>query len=188
MGALKEVRIPAIGDFKDVKIIEVMVGPGDSVKAEDSLITLESDKATMEIPSPFAGVVKEVRCKVGDKVSEGSPVLLLEVSDGAEAKASVGPPFDVVPAIETAPPPFMPPPPSVTLPSLPSAVSAPSAHAQIGEAEFAKAHASPSVRRFARELGVDLGKLQGSGPKGRILKADIQAFVKRELTSPRTEA
>jgi len=120
MGAIKEVRIPAIGDFKDVKIIEVMVGPGDSIKAEDSLITLESDKATMEIPSPFAGVVKEMRCKLGDKVSEGSPILLLEVSDGAERKASLGPPLDVVPAIETAPPPSMPPPSSVTAPSLPS--------------------------------------------------------------------
>jgi pyruvate dehydrogenase E2 component (dihydrolipoamide acetyltransferase) len=188
MGDLKEVRIPAIGDFKDVKIIEVMVGPGDSVKAEDSLITLESDKATMEIPSPFAGVVKEVRCKVGDKVSEGSPVLLLEMGDGAEAKASVGPPFDVVPAIEIAPPPSMPPSPLATTPSLPSAVPAPPAPADIDEAEFAKAHASPSVRRFARELGVDLGKVQASGPKGRILKADVQGFVKRELTRPRVEA
>ncbi len=188
MGALKEVRIPAIGDFKDVKVIEVMVGPGDSVKAEDSLITLESDKATMEIPSPFAGVVKEMRCKVGDKVSEGSPVLLLEMSDGAEAKAAVGPPFDVVPAIDTTPPPPMPPPPLATTPSPPSAVPAAPPPVQVGEAEFAKAHASPSVRRFARELGVDLGSVQGSGPKERILKADIQAFVKRELASPRTGA
>lgn len=188
MGAIKEVRVPDIGDFKEVKVIEIMVGPGDSVKAEDSLITLESDKATMEIPSPFAGVVKEMRCKVGDKVAEGSPILLLEVSDGAESKAFLGPPLDVVPAIETAPPPSMPPPPSVTPPSIPSAVSAPSASAQIDEAGFAEAHASPSVRRFARELGVDLGKVQASGPKGRILKGDIQAFVKRELTSPRREA
>jgi pyruvate dehydrogenase E2 component (dihydrolipoamide acetyltransferase) len=185
MGELREVRIPAIGDFKDVKVIEVMVGPGDSIKAEDSLITLESDKATMEIPSPFAGVVKEVRCKVGDKVSEGSSVLLLEMSDGAEAKAAIGPPFDVVPAIDTAPPPSVPP--LATTPSPPSAVPAAPPPGRVGEAEFAKAHASPSVRRFARELGVDLGKVQASGPKGRILKADVQGFVKRELTSPRTE-
>ncbi len=188
MRELKEVRVPAIGDFKDVKVIEVLVGPGDSVKAEDSLITLESDKATMEIPSPIAGVVKEMRCKVGDKVSEGSPILLLEVSDSAIAPTPLAPPLDVVPAIHTAPPPPMPPPPLATTPSLPSAVPPAPVPVQVGEEEFAKAHASPSVRRFARELGVDLGNVQASGPKGRILKGDVQGFVKRELASPRTEA
>ncbi|MFQ5992384.1 MAG: dihydrolipoyllysine-residue acetyltransferase [Nitrospiraceae bacterium] len=188
MEALKEVRVPDVGDFKDVNIIEVMVAPGDSVNAEDSLITLESDKATMEIPSPFGGVVKEMCCKVGDKVSEGSPILLLEVSDSAAAQAPLQAPSDVVTAAEPATPPSMPPPPPVTTPSLPPAVSASSALAEIDEAAFAKAHASPSVRRFARELGVDLGKVLGSGPEGRILKGDVQGFVKRELSRPWAEA
>jgi pyruvate dehydrogenase E2 component (dihydrolipoamide acetyltransferase) len=169
---MKEVLVPDIGDFKDVEVIEVLVKPGDAISAEQSLVTLESDKATMEIPSPAAGVVKEIRVKVGDKVSQGSPVLMLEA---AEAGA------------ESAPPPAASAPSAALAPAAPS--PAPAARqmaiprrepvpAEPQEATAAKAHASPSVRKFARELGVDLGQVRGSGPKGRVLHEDVQAFVK----------
>jgi pyruvate dehydrogenase E2 component (dihydrolipoamide acetyltransferase) len=155
-----EVKVPDIGDFKDIPVIEVLVKPGDSVEKEAPLVTLESDKATMEVPSPSAGVVRELRVKVGDKVSEGSPVLTLEpAGDGpATTKPAAGEPA-------------------------PAAATAPAAAAN--EAGFAAAHASPSVRRFARELGVDLARVKGTGPKDRVLKEDVQNFVKAELARPR---
>ncbi|HEV7394219.1 MAG TPA: dihydrolipoyllysine-residue acetyltransferase [Burkholderiales bacterium] len=185
-----EVKVPDIGDYKDVPIIEVFVKPGDDVNAEDSLITVESDKATMEVPSPTSGKVKELRVKVGDKVSEGSLVLVLEAAD-AKSKPQQAPTQSASVA------PIQPVPPTRAQQSSPAATGpqrapeqlAGSAPAQqravIDEAGFGHAHASPSVRRLAREFGVDLSKLKGSGPKERILKEDVQAYVKVELAKPR---
>ena len=172
---MKEVLVPDIGDFKEVAVIEVLVKPGDAVAKEQSLITLESDKATMEIPSPEAGVVKELRLKVGDKVSQGAPILMLEAGGAAPAAHETAPAAAAAsgPARIAAEP-------APTPPELPLA---PAAHPrpvprEPREAIVSKPHASPSIRLFARELGVDLARVQGSGPKGRILKEDVQAFVK----------
>ena len=163
------VKVPDIGDFKDVAIIEVLVKPGDTVSAEQSLITVESDKATMEIPSPAAGKIAELKVKLGDKVSEGTPILVLE-AEGAPAAdaapaAQAAPSKAPVSAIEAT----MPPRPPVPL--------------EPKEAVASKPHASPSVRKFARELGVDLARVKGSGPKGRIVHSDVQAFVKGALAA-----
>jgi pyruvate dehydrogenase E2 component (dihydrolipoamide acetyltransferase) len=184
MGSLRDVVVPDIGDFKSVPVIEVLVKPGDLIKAEDSLITLESDKATMEVPSPVGGVIKEMKVKVGDKVSEGSPILVMEVAEGAGAAKPAEPAADKAPAAAPAktpaPAPAAAPPPAQ--PARAAAAPAPAPGARIDEAGFAAAHASPGVRRFARELGVDLAKIKGSGPKGRILKEDIQNFVKSAVS------
>ncbi len=177
-----EVKVPDIGDFKNIPVIEILVKPGDTVRAEDPLVTLESDKATMEVPSPAAGTVKEIRIKVGDKVSEGALVLMLEAgteAPAAVAKASPAPAAPVAPvaaaqAAKPAPAPA----------AKPAPAAAPAAVA-VDEAGFGKAHASPSVRRFSRELGVDLSRVKGSGPKDRVTKEDVQAFVKTELSKPR---
>jgi pyruvate dehydrogenase E2 component (dihydrolipoamide acetyltransferase) len=173
---MKEVLVPDIGDFKDVEVIEVLVKPGDAISAEQSLVTLESDKATMEIPSPAAGVVKEIRVKVGDKVSQGSPVLMLEAADaGAESAPPPAPP-PAASAPSAAPAPAAPSPaPAARQMAIPRREPVP---AEPQEATAAKAHASPSVRKFARELGVDLAQVRGSGPKGRVLHEDVQSFVK----------
>jgi len=183
MGSLRDILVPDIGDFKNIPVIEVLVKPGDSIKAEDALISLESDKATMEVPAPFAGVVKEMKIKLGDKVSEGTAILSLEVSEGAapaaEApKAAAPAPAPSAPAAK-APEAKAPAPVS---PAAPAPAAQPSA--SIDEEGFSLAHASPSVRRFARELGVDLGRVKGSGPKERILKEDIAEFVKSALAQP----
>jgi len=175
MGANSEVTVPDIGDFKNVDVIEVLVKPGDAVQKEQSLITVESDKATMEIPSPSAGVVKELRVKTGDKVSRGSPILVLETQDGfagvqapaPTAQKSAAParePARVAPAVGVSP----------IRPALVSEPVRPDSTASPG----IMPHASPSVRKFARELGVELTRLKGSGPKGRITQADVQEFVK----------
>lgn len=181
-----EVKVPDIGEFKNIPVIEVLVKPGDTVKAEDPLVTLESDKATMEVPSPAAGVVKEIRIKVGDKVSEGALVLMLEA--GAEAAAPAPTSADPAPApapAAAAPQPAKPAPSPAAKPApVPAATASPAA-VTVDEAGFGKAHASPSVRRFARELGVDLSRVKGSGPKERVTKEDVQSFVKSELSKPR---
>ena len=183
MATIKEVLVPDIGDFKDIPVIEVLVKPGDQVKAEDSLITLESDKATMEVPAPFDGTVKDLRINVGDNVSEGTVILSLEESGSnpaeapkEQAQADAAP----APAAEAATPTPVAAPAAPTLAPTPTSTPAPSMPV-MDEASFAKAHASPGVRRFARELGVDLGQITGTGPKSRILKEDIQAFVKRSM-------
>jgi pyruvate dehydrogenase E2 component (dihydrolipoamide acetyltransferase) len=178
-----EVKVPDIGDFKNIPVIEILVKPGDTVRAEDPLVTLESDKATMEVPSPAAGTVKEIRIKVGDKVSEGALVLMLEAgteAPAATAKAAPAPAAPVAPVAAAAPA-AKPAPPSA---AKPAPAAAPAAVA-VDEAGFGKAHASPSVRRFSRELGVDLSRVKGSGPKDRVTKEDVQAFVKTELSKPR---
>jgi len=189
MASLKDVLVPDIGDFKDVPVIEVLVKPGDTVNPEDSLITLESDKATMEVPAPFGGTVKEMKVKVGDTVSEGTSILTIEAGDEAASAAAAKKEPAEQKAAEQKPAPApsqaTPAPaaaaPATPAPSAPTAASAPvaaPAATKVDEATFAAAHASPGVRRFARELGADLGQIKGSGPKGRILKEDVQAFVK----------
>ena len=171
-----EVKVPDIGDFKDVPVIEVFVKSGDTVKAEDSLVTLESDKATMDVPSPSAGLVKELKVKVGDKISEGSVIVLLDAAaapaPGPAAKpAAPAAPKQPVSAVAPPAPPAAPPPPAA-----PAPVAAPP-----DDAAFRAAHASPSVRAFARALGVDLAKVSGTGPKARILEEDVQGYVKQAL-------
>ena len=168
-----EVRVPDIGDFKDVAVIEVLVKVGDTVKAEQSLITVESDKASMEIPSAAAGVVKELRVKLGDKVNIGDVVLVLEGAVGAVAVAAVA---SAPAALATPSAPV-----SVSAPALASSAAAPAALAVPAHNPTALAvgvaHASPSVRKFARELGVPLSEVKGSGPKGRITQTDVQQFT-----------
>jgi pyruvate dehydrogenase E2 component (dihydrolipoamide acetyltransferase) len=167
-GGTIDVAVPDIGDFKDVAVIEVFVKPGDTVKVEQSLITVESDKASMEIPSSHAGVVKTVLVKVGDKVNMGSPLVVLEGAVGAGGPAP-------------APSPVRPEP--VEGPAAPGA-STSSARTDAIPAHDPTAakgtlpHASPSIRKFARELGVPLAEIKGSGPKGRITQTDVQGFVK----------
>ena len=201
MSAAIEIKVPDIGDFKDVPIIEIHVKPGDTVRAEDPLITLESDKATMDVPSPAAGIVRELKVGIGDKVAEGSPVLLLEI---AETATAVPPPIAAPAPVAAGPTPVPPaasPAPSVAAESAPIPATALAAYRPTeaepttlpprvhipSPAEFLvadsglKAHASPSVRRFARELGVDVGRVAGTGPKGRITQADVQTYVKNAL-------
>src|SRR5258708_2031313 len=184
MGSLRDILVPDIGDFKNIPVIEILVKPGDTVKAEDSLITLESDKATMEVRGACGGVVKELKIKPGDKVGGGAGIRSLEISEGTAARA--GPAQNPsAPASAQAPTPA-PAPAAARTPAPVAAVPAPQAAAPVAfnEEGFSLAHASPSVRRFARELGVDLGRVKGSGPKQRILKDDISAYVKSALAQP----
>ena len=184
MADVKDILVPDIGDFEGVEVIEIMVSPGDTISVEDPLVSLESDKAAMEIPSPDAGTVKEIKVSIGDRVSQGDLLVTLEVSaTGAApvAEATADEPEQPAPAAAAAP----------EKPAAPAPARAPaSSHrpppvtpAPIDEAGFRKAYASPSVRKFARELGADLGQITGRGNKGRILKEDIKAFVKKALTS-----
>ncbi|MFO1424587.1 MAG: dihydrolipoyllysine-residue acetyltransferase [Candidatus Competibacteraceae bacterium] len=177
-GEAREVRVPDIGDFKNVPIIEVLVAPGDHVEIDTSLIVLESDKASMEVPSPLAGTIQSVEVKVGDPVSQGDLILVLRASGvDATAKPQLPDTLSAVALGPRAPKPIdAPPPPPIKAPPPPPA-------AEASASSFAKVHASPSVRRFARELGVDLTRLsKGSGPKGRILKEDVQGFVKQVMS------
>lgn len=162
-----EVKVPDIGDFTDVPVVSVLVSVGDVVSEEDPLIEVESDKATMEVPSPAAGKVVELKVGEGDAVSEGSLILLLEADGGAASEV-----------VETSSPAAAP------VPAAPSAPAAPAAApAAVTDAGFGKAHASPSVRAFARQLDVDLAKVNGSGRKGRILREDVTAFLKSSTTA-----
>lgn len=172
-----EVAVPDIGSDDEVDVIDVLVSVGDSVEAEDGLITLETDKATMDVPSTHAGTITEVFIKTGDKVKQGTLVVKLETSGGEVTPAT---PAAEKPAEKPATP--APAPQKAVAPSRPP-VSAPASPAPSG-----KAHASPSVRRIAREFGVDLTLVAGSGPKNRILKEDVQAYVKAELAKPRGTA
>jgi pyruvate dehydrogenase E2 component (dihydrolipoamide acetyltransferase) len=158
-GGAMEVKVPDIGDFHDVPVIEIMVKPGDVVKAEQPLLTLESDKASMDVPSPADGTVGELRVKIGDKVSQGTVILTLTTQGAAPAAA---------PAAPTPPAPAKAEPPPA--PAAPAAAPA-------ALADFAGVHASPAVRRLARELGVDLTRITGTGEKGRITKEDLKAAL-----------
>jgi pyruvate dehydrogenase E2 component (dihydrolipoamide acetyltransferase) len=196
--ALIEVQVPDIGDFDEVTVIELMVKPGDTVKAEQSLITVESDKASMEIPSSAAGVVKELRIKMGDKVKQGSVVLVLEAADSSASSAANAPAAPAVPAqaapasvAVNVPAPVAAPAPVVAAVPAPAQLTAAAAPAHnptiapTGELP----HASPSVRKFARELGVPLDEVKGNGPKGRITQDDVQDFTKAVMAgSAQTKA
>jgi len=179
--ATMEVRVPDIGDFKDVAVIELLVKVGDAVKVEQSLFTVESDKASMEIPSPAAGVVKELKVQVGDKVNIGDLVALLEGAGGAAAAAA---PAQAAPAPAEVPVA----PASAPAPAAPTPAAAPApavaAH-QPGAPTAGLPHASPSVRKFARELGVPLAEVKGSGPKGRITQDDVQQFTRAVMAGSR---
>ena len=174
MATPKDVLVPDIGDFDGIPVIEVLVKAGDKVKAEDSLITLESDKATMEVPAPFDGVIKALQVNVGDEVSEGTVILTLEESDQPKPAESKEAPITKTSSVnsderaEAAAPTAAP-------------TAAPVLDPEDKIAGGSAAHASPGVRRFARELGINIGVVPGSGPKNRILKEDIQAFVKRSI-------
>ncbi|MDO9567882.1 MAG: dihydrolipoyllysine-residue acetyltransferase [Hydrogenophaga sp.] len=163
------VMVPDIGDFKDVAVIEVMVKPGDSIKLEQSLITVESDKASMEIPSSHAGVLKELKVKVGDTVNIGDLLAILEGAAGAAVPAPVA----AAPAVVAAPAAVA----TVAVAAVSTPVAAP-AHNPTATPALGLPHASPSVRKFARELGVPLAEVQGKGPKGRITLDDVQGFTK----------
>ena len=180
--SLIEIKVPDIGDFKDVAVIEIMVKPGDNIRLEQSLVTVESDKAAMEIPSSHAGVLKELKVKVGDKVNIGD---LLAILEGAAAVAAIAPATAPVSASPTP-----------VVPTAPVAAPAPVAPALVAPESAAPPlpahnptalqlqlpHASPSVRKFARELGVPLNEVKGSGPKGRITEADVQAFTRSVMS------
>ena len=175
-GGAQSVKVPDIGDYKDVPVIEVGVKVGDRVEKEQSLVTLESDKATMDVPSPVAGVVKAILVKVGDNVSEGTEIVVVE-AEGASA-AAAAPAAKPVELPSDAPAPAA----AQPAPAAPSALAqAPIIPAGEGGAHR-PSHASPSVRKFARELGVDVARVTGTGPKGRITQDDVTAFVKGVMT------
>ncbi|KRC77768.1 dihydrolipoamide acetyltransferase [Achromobacter sp. Root83] len=181
-----EIEVPDIGDFKEVEVIEVMVAVGDTIKAEQSLITVESDKASMEIPSSQGGVVKEVKVKVGDKVAKGSVVVVVEgaaqegsaaAAPAAKAEAAAAPAAKAEAKADAA------------APAAPAARPAPAAALEDANLKPGQLpHASPSVRKFARELGVNLSKVKGSGPKERITADDVRGFVKQALSAAPTAA
>jgi pyruvate dehydrogenase E2 component (dihydrolipoamide acetyltransferase) len=175
-GGLVNVTVPDIGDYKGVPVIEVHVKPGDVVEKEQTLVTLESDKATMDVPSSHAGVIKEVKVKVGDSISQGDLVVILESSSAGSSPAAVPAPAKAPSAAPVAAP-------QASAPA--AAQSAPQAAAPRTEsvpASGAISHASPSVRKYARELGVDVSKVIGTAPKGRISQEDVQAYVKNIMT------
>jgi len=174
---VKQVLVPDIGDFKNIPIVELLVKPGDEIKKEEALISLESDKATIEIPSPFAGIVKEVNVREGDRVSEGAVILEMEInqtdslvkaSPPSKQASSPAAPIEIISNSDR------------TISSRPE--TKPATLMQSSETSFAMAHAGPSVRRFARELGVNLNLVSGSGKKKRILKDDVKAYVKVEIS------
>jgi pyruvate dehydrogenase E2 component (dihydrolipoamide acetyltransferase) len=171
-GGVQNIAVPDIGDFKEVEVIEVMVKVGDTVKVDQSLLTVESDKASMEIPSSHAGVVKEIKVKIGDKVAEGSIIAVIEATGAAVSAPAASAPA-ATPAVTSAP--AAAPVAAQASTPVPAAVSA-------APAPGGKFHASPSVRRFARELGADLTRITGTGPKGRILQDDVRNYIKSVLS------
>ena len=202
----QDITVPDIGDFDQVDVVEVLVKPGDAIQPEQPLITLESEKASLEVPSPLAGVVKEVLVKVGDKVGEGSLVARVEAAQDGDAKAAAQEPPPAQPkgtgslsnAAAKAEATFQDKPERGDAPTAPPVKTPPTAQPDEGERKpppdtghpavdlspHGKPLASPAVRKFARELGVDLTQVHGSGPHGRITQADVQAYVKQQLARP----
>lgn len=182
MAEVKEITVPDIGDFDAVDVIEVLVGPGDTVAAEDSIITLESDKATMEVPCPVDGTVTEMLIQPGDKVAEGTPVAKMEVSGDSAGGGDAGDDAAAAAEAPAAEPAAPEPAPAREPAPAPAATPAKQADAPALSAETQRlAHAGPSVRRFARELGVPLDQVTGTGRKGRISREDVQSYVKSAL-------
>src|SRR5580704_11462203 len=195
MANTTQVLVPDIGGFKDVDVIDVLVKAGQEIDKETPMVTLETEKAAMDVPAPAAGRIAEVKVKKGDKVSEGSVILLLEnTAQSAAAPDKPAAPEGAVlpeeaPAPRAAAPKSEAPAAATATDSVrPQAAASPSPAPRdappIDEKAFSTAYASPSVRKFARELGADLGKIKGTGPKGRITHEDVKAHVKRLLTSP----
>ena len=189
--SLQEVLVPDIGNFESVDVIEILVKAGDVIAKDDSLMTVESDKASMDIPAPFGGTVKEVKTKVGDKIAQGHLILTLEAASPAANTNAASSPAIAKPKAETTKVE-----PAIPTPSRPAPAPAQKiqpAHQPLPVAESVvtngtkASHASPSVRKFARELGVNLALVQGSASKNRVLESDVQAYVKNELAKPRTE-
>ncbi|MEE9326026.1 MAG: dihydrolipoyllysine-residue acetyltransferase [Cocleimonas sp.] len=179
--SIKEIVVPNIGDFDSVEVIEVLVAEGDVVQVEDSLITVESDKASMEIPSSESGTVVKLKVSVGDEISEGSVIIMMDV----DASAATAPAKEEKEEKEETKHEQMAPAKSTPAKSSPGKLPSdkPSPTAQINEVRFSKAYASPSVRRFARELGVDLGNVDGTSRKSRINKDDVKGFVKKAMST-----
>ncbi len=176
--------VPDLGGFADIPVIEVLVAPGETVAKDAALVTLESDKATMEVPASTGGVIRDVKVKVGEKVSQGTVIATVATSvstappasaTAASATTTASPAFAAAPSATTAPPSAAPP---------VSTAPAPSGTSTNGVTAGSSVHASPAIRRFARELGVDLGQVHGSGPNGRITRDDVQGFVKTSIASP----
>ena len=183
---IREVRVPHLGDFDEVPVVEVLVGPGDAVKIEEALVTLESDKATMDVPAPSDGIIKEISVRVGDSVSEGHLLLTIDSVEREPDTATANAPRAEAPEEEAPPSPSPAAAPAVT-PGSPAPPPGSAAAPSAGPRELwprSDAHATPSLRRFARGLGVNLAEVSGSGRKGRILEEDLKAFVKRRLESP----
>ena len=180
MSKQQDILLPDIGDFDTVDVIEIAVNEGDKVAKEDTLLTLESDKATMDIPSPSAGIIQSIKVSVGDKVAEGTLIAVIESADEQAQDKN-----ETTTTVETVeqPPNAANEPPAPTQESPRPAPQVLETSEVVGASQSARAHASPSIRRFARELGVDLGLVYGTGPKGRILKEDVKAFTKSILTS-----
>lgn len=193
MAQTREATVPDIGDLDAVPVIEVLVAVGDTVKLDQGLVTLESDKATMEVPAPFAGTIREIKIKVGDSVTEGAVVALIEEAPAAASVADADP-ADASPAQAPAPAPAAvaqqpasePAAKAAVVAPVPQPAPAPVAPAPVGSSGQ-PAHASPGIRRYARELGVDLSRVSGSGRKGRITREDVNGFVKGALSSPQTD-
>ena len=189
--AIQQVLVPDIGNFDSVDVIEVLVKEGDSVAKDDSLITLESDKASMDIPAPFGGVVKSISIKVGDKAAQGDLILTLDAAEDSAPAEKPAAPAAAAPVEEKPVAAIAVPEPTRPAPEVPKVIQPQATPNPIGASAVADngkaAHASPSVRKFARELGVNLKLVRGTGPKNRITQEDVQAYVKGELAKPRSE-
>jgi pyruvate dehydrogenase E2 component (dihydrolipoamide acetyltransferase) len=184
MSSLFEIKVPDVGNVPEIDIVEVLIQPGDVVTVEQTLAVMETDKATMDLPSSAAGIIKTVHIKPGDKVAEGTLIATLEVSDAAPASPAETAPAPAPTPVESTPAPTPVAEPAKVEQPKPAPVSA--APVAVSSEGF-KAHATPSVRLYARELGVDLVKIQtGTGRKGRILKSDVQNFVKQVMSSGAT--
>ena len=182
--AAKEVLVPDLGSFKDVVIIDVLVKPGDRIEVDTPLLTLETDQATMDVPSTAAGVIEKLLVKTGDKVSEGSAIATVQTEGGAApAQAPAAPAKAPAAPAKNAPAPAAAAPATTATPAATAPAPTPASQAsKVDEAAFAKAHASPSVRQLARELGVDLGRVTGTADKGRITQDDVKGYVKKVLS------
>ena len=185
---IEKILVPDIGNFESVDVIDVIAKVGDTIKKDDPLITLESDKASMDIPAPYPGIVKEILLKIGDKIKQGSPILMLDTNkDDKKSEAKIETKENKKEEVSKT----IIPEPSRPAPEPPQKIKPQHTPIPIGDsvaiASNKQSHASPSVRKFARELGVNLAFVQGSGPKHRILESDVQSYVKGELLRPRTD-